>query len=171
MSRTFRPHGDGVRMQLELFEVDLLVSLRDALHDTLSGDDPDQRVLERLFPAAVGGDAEADAELRAMLHEDLLQSRLDGLDALVRLLERGSRHRGSLRVDLEEDEPALVLGVLNDLRLALGARIGIERLDRDGLAPDDPVQHRLAIMDHLAWWQEQLLAIIDPPSVTHYGDV
>lgn len=157
-------------MQLEAVEVDLLVSLRDGVRETLAAADPDDAVVQRMFPAAVDGDDDADADLRAMLRDDLLQSRLAGLDALVGLLERGTRHRGVLRVDLAEDEPSLVLGVLNDLRLAIGARVGIERLDRDALAPQDPAVQRLAIMDHLAWWQEQLLAIIDPPSVSHYED-
>ena len=64
-------------------------------------------------------------------------------------------------VDLAEDEPLQVLGVLNDIRLAIGARIDIEAIDRDQVSEDDPVAYPIAVMDHLGWWQEQLLAILD----------
>ena len=57
-----------------------------------------------------------------------------------------------------------MLGVLNDLRLAIGAQVGIESLERDRLDPDDPVTYRVAVMDHLGWLQEQLLHVLDPSS-------
>ncbi|MBS3940019.1 MAG: DUF2017 family protein [Actinobacteria bacterium] len=169
MSRAFRRQGDHIRMQLDPVEIDLLRSLRDGLRSTLDGGDADDPVLRRLFPATVVGDDAADHELRRLLYDDLLQSRLVGLDALATLLDRGVEHRGHVRVRLDGEEAALVLGVLNDLRLAIGARIGVESLERDDLDPDDPVAYRLAVMDHLAWLQEQLLAILDPASVAHYG--
>jgi hypothetical protein len=169
--RTFRRHGDRIRMQLEPIEVDLLRTTRDGVRAALAGGDTSDPIVQRLFPRALAGDDEADAELRRLLHDDLLASRLAGLDALIDLLDRGRPHRGVLRVDLEGDEPLLVLGVLNDLRLAIGARVGISDLDRDTLDEDDPVTYRLAVMDHLAGMQEQLLAILDPPSVSVHEDL
>ena len=170
MSRAFRRHGDAIRMQLEAVEVDLLHTVRDGLRAALVGGDVDDPIVQRLFPPAVIGDDEADQELRRLLHDDLLQARLTGLDELTALLERGVEHRGQLRVRLSADDAALVLGVLNDLRLGIGARVGIEQLERDDLDPEDPVAYRLAVMDHLAWLQEQLLAVLDPSSVAHYGE-
>jgi hypothetical protein len=169
--RTFRRHGERIRMQLEPIEVDLLRTTRDGVRAALAGGDPTDPIVQRLFPRALGDDDEADAELRRLLHDDLLASRLTGLDALIELLDRGSTHRGNLRVDLQGDEPLLVLGVLNDLRLAIGARVGIEDLDRASLTEDDPVSYRLAVMDHLAGMQEQLLSILDPPAVSVYDDL
>ena len=58
-----------------------------------------------------------------------------------------------------------MLGVLNDIRLAIGARVGIEDLDRDDVDPESSLGYRLAVMDHLGLWQELLLAIVDPPAV------
>lgn len=168
MSRAFRRQGDTIRMQLEAVEVDLLHAMRDGLREVLLGGDPDDPVVRRLFPATVVGDDEADRELRRLLRDDLLQSRLSGLEELTDLLAHGVEHRGQLRVRLSPEEAALVLGVLNDLRLAVGAQVGIETLERDELDPDDPVAYRLAVMDHLAWLQEQLLAVLDPASVTPY---
>ncbi len=170
MSRTFRRHGDGVRMHLQDFEVELLETLQAALASALERADPEDPVVRRLFPATVTGDEEADADLRGMIHEDLLGDRLRGLEALLDLLERGTPKGRAVRVDLEDDEPMLVLGVLNDLRLAIGAQVDIEHLDRTSIDPKGPVAYRLAVMDHLAWLQEQLLRVIDPVSTTVYEE-
>jgi hypothetical protein len=170
VSRTFRRHGRAIRATFGEGELELLRSLRDQLREALAAPDPDDPVIKRLFPPAVLGDPEAEREMRALLVDDLLASRLAGLDALVGLLDRGTPHRGSVRIDLVEDEPMLVLGVLNDVRLAIGARIDIEALDREAVTDDDPVSYRLALMDHLGWWQEQLLAIMGATSVhEHLG--
>jgi hypothetical protein len=164
VSRHFRRHGDAVRMQLEAVEVELLQSLQQGLRAALEGGDHRDPIVRRLFPATVSDDDEADQELRGLIHDDLLRTRLDGLDTLLGLLERGTRRSGGVRVDLVEEEPMVVLGVLNDLRLAIGAQVGIENLDREALDPEDPVTYRVAVMDHLAWLQEQLLQVLDPAS-------
>lgn len=165
MGRTFKRHGQAIRANLTEVEERLLRSARDQLREALSDDDPADPVIERLYPSTVLGDAEADQELRGLLKDDLLSVRLAGLDALVAILDRGTHHRHGVRVELRDDEPMLFLGVLNDLRLAIGARLGIERLDRDAIDPEDPLAYRIAVMDHLAWWQEELLAILDPEAV------
>lgn len=165
MTRSFRRVGDRIRMELEGFEVELLRQLRAALERQLADPDSSDPVVERLFPAAAVGDDLVDAEVRALIHDDLLAGRLEGLEALDAILDRGATHRGRLRVDLEEDEPGLVLGVLNDLRLALGARVGIDRLDREDVDEDHPAAWSIAVMDHFAWLQEQLIAVVDPPAV------
>lgn len=157
-------------MQLEEFEVELLETLHAALKAALEAGDPGDPIVRRLFPATVTGDGEADADLRDMIHEDLLRDRLTGLDALLDLLGRGTPRGGTIRVELVDDEPLLVLGVLNDLRLAIGAQVDIERLDREDVDPTGPVAYRLAVMDHLAWLQEQLLRVIDPPSSRVYEE-
>ncbi len=169
MMRTFSRHSGHIRMELEGFEAELLRRMRDGLRASLQDSDPDDPAVQRLFPAAVVGDEEADAELRRLLRDDLLTAKLAGLDALVEILDRGEQRRSRLRVQLREDEPLLVLGVLNDLRLALGARIGLDDLERESIAEDDPIAGTLAVMDHFAWWQEQLIAIIDPVAV-HHGE-
>jgi hypothetical protein len=173
MGRTFKRHGEAIRANLTPVEERLLRSAREQLRDALTADDPADPVIERLYPSTVLGDAEADDELRGLLKDDLLTVRLAGLDALVAILDRGTEHRHGLRVELRDDEPSLFLGVVNDLRLAIGARLGIERLDRDAIDPEDPVAYRIAVMDHLAWWQEELLAIMDPEAVawTRHADL
>lgn len=154
-----------MRWTLEDFEVELLRTLVTSLAEVLAGRDPRDAAVQRLFPATVIGDDDADAELRGLIHDDLAGVKRAGLDALEELLDRGTR-KGSLhRIELTADDTLLVLGVLNDLRLAIGARVGITDLDRDDVDPDSALGYRLAVMDHLGLWQELLLAIVDPAAV------
>lgn len=170
MSPAFVRHGDAVRMQLRDEEVGLLRRLRDELHTVLTHGSPDDPVAARFFPATVSGDDEADAELRRLIHDDLLESRLVALDEVLAYLERGERHRRRLVVDLVEEEPVLVLGVLNDMRLALGARVGLDHVELRDLTVDEDMAGSLAVMDYLAMWQEQLLSVLDPSSTAHYDE-
>lgn len=169
MSRTFRSVGDGIRATFHPAEVELIRRLHDELITALELRDADDPVIRRLFPPAVLGDPDVEEELRALFDDALLADRLSSLGALIEILDRGELHRGKLRVDLVEDEPLVVLRVLNDVRLAIGARIDIEALDRDAVTAGDDEAYPLAVMDHLAWWQEQLVGIIDPPSASHGG--
>lgn len=162
---------DGVRLRLHPWEVSLLRRLRDGLVATLREQDEGDPVVARLFPRVIEDDDEEDRELRALIGSELLTSRLEGLRALLDILERGRRVRGRIQVDLVEDEPHLVLGVLNDLRLALGARLGIEDVDRSTVSRDDPAAPMLAVMDHLAWLEEQFLAVLDPAALEFYDDL
>lgn len=170
MSPAFVRHGDAVRMQLRDEEVGLLRRLRDELHAVLTHGSADDPVTTRFFPATVSGDDDADTELRRLIHDDLLESRLVALDEMLAYLDRAERHRRRQVVDLVEGEPVLVLGVLNDMRLALGARVGLEHVELRDLHVDDEVAGSLAVMDYLAMWQEQLLAVLDPPATSHYDE-
>jgi hypothetical protein len=154
-----------VRWTLDEFEVELLRTLATSLAEVLAGRDPRDAAVQRLFPATVVGDDAADEELRGLIHDDLAGVKQAGLDALTELLDGASRRGSSLRVELSPEDTLLVLGVLNDLRLAIGARVDITELDRGEVDPDSPVGYRLAVMDHLGLWQELLLAIVDPPAV------
>lgn len=157
--------GDEVLLRLEPFEAELLRSLPAALRSILDEPDPDDPVVARLFPACVLGDDEVDAEVRELIHEDVLRSRLEALDTFVEVLERGERRRGQVVLRLVEDEPSMVLGVLNDVRITLGERVGIGGIDRDQVDRDHPAAQTIAVMDHLAWVQEEILRAIDAPSV------
>ncbi|MCC5948704.1 MAG: DUF2017 family protein [Nitriliruptoraceae bacterium] len=162
MTRTFRALDDRVRMTLRSAEYELLRSLRDQLEEALRAPDPGDPAIQRLFPPPVLGDAQVELEIRSPLVDALLEDRLRALDDLLGLLDRGRMARGAWRVDLHDDEPVMVLRILNDLRLAIGARLDVEALDRDQLTEDDPATYRLAVMDLLGWWQEQLLVVLDP---------
>ena len=157
--------GDRIRWTLSRLERDLMQDLMRSLAALLDEADRSDPATARLFPRAVTDDEQADAELRGLIHEDLAGVKQAGVMAIADLLERGTRKGRELRVELDEDEALLVLGVLNDVRLAIGARVGIERIDRGEVDPEGEDGYRLAVMDHLGMWQELLLAELDPPPV------
>ena len=161
MSRTFSRHRDGIRMTLRAEEAALLERLAGEMRTSLRRPAPDDPVHSRLFPPAVLGDPQAEREVRDLLADALLADRLEGLGSVLEVVGRARRHRGRLVVDLSEDEPLVLLQVLNDIRLAIGARIDIEAIDREQVRPEDELAYPLAVMDHLGWWQEQLLALLE----------
>jgi hypothetical protein len=166
----FERHDDGIRMQLRSEEVDLLMRMRAELQSVLAAEDPDDPVHHRLFPGAVTQDDEANQELRRLIHDDLLRSRLDALDELAGYVDRAHRQRGRYTTDLVDDEPAVVLGTLNDIRLALASRVGMDVLEHREFVTDQATQTTLAVMDWFGMWQEQLLMAMDPESARHYDE-
>jgi hypothetical protein len=155
---------DGLRLVLARDEVELLSSLASSLIVRLESDGggPDEDpVIGRFTPTASRNDDAADRELRGMLAGDLLDQRRSRLGALVADLETWADSTGIVRV-LDVDAAIRLIETLNDLRLALGASIDVEALDRDSLPEGDPRTMTLQLMDHLGWMQGRLIDFIDP---------
>ena len=159
MAGSFKRVGrDRVRVRLAQDEVAVLRGLPDQLRTVLA-EGEDEPVNQRLFPPAYldVADVERDAEYRRLMHDDLVREKLANLDLVTRTLARGS---GSLRrwtVELTEEEASAWLGVLNDLRLALGVRLDITE-DYDGEVDDsDPRAPAFRLLSYLGWLEEQLL--------------
>ena len=128
-----RRHG-RLRLQLEPAEVDLLLTLFDQLDALLDGSgDADDAVLQRLNPAAYPGDEAAESEYRALTESSLQTERSQRTAACRAELNR------SRDVELSDpDAGRRWIQVLNDLRLALGTRLGITEDDDQNVDPTDP---------------------------------
>jgi hypothetical protein len=149
---------DRVRVRLAQDEVAVLRGLPDQLR-TVLGEGEDEPVNRRLFPPAYldVADVERDAEYRRLMHDDLVKEKLANLDLVTSSLERGSTSVRRWTVELTEEEATAWLGVLNDLRLALGVRLDITE-DFDGDVDDaDPRAPALRLLSYLGWLEEQLL--------------
>jgi hypothetical protein len=121
-----------------------------------AGDDPVNR---RLFPPAYlePEDAERDAEYRRLMHDELVQAKLANVELVAGTLAKGSPSARRWTVDLTEEEATAWLGVLNDLRLALGVRLEITE-DFDGQVDDtDPRAPAMHLLAYLGWLEEHLL--------------
>lgn len=154
----------GMRLRLDVDEVDVVASLAEGLAARLvdaveSGLEADE-VLGRLAPAVSRGDAEVDAEVRAMLRDDLVSARVARLQDLATALRGGGPSAGVDRV-LDREESMRIVEALNDLRIALAATIGYESIDRDDLGPDDRRADAIRLMDALAWLQGGLIDFVD----------
>jgi hypothetical protein len=128
-----RRHG-RLRLQLEPAEVDLLLTLFDQLDALLDGSgDADDAVLQRLNPAAYPDDEAAESEYRALTESSLQTERSQRTAACRAELNR------SRDVELSDpDAGRRWIQVLNDLRLALGTRLGITEDDDQNVDPTDP---------------------------------
>jgi hypothetical protein len=153
-----RVGNDRVRVRLTQDEVAILRGLPDQLRSVLAegGDEP---VNQRLFPPAYLDvtDIEHDAEYHRLMHDDLVKEKLANLDLVTDTLARGSTSVRRWTVELTDEEATAWLGVLNDLRLALGVRLDITE-DFDGDVDDtDPRAPALRLLSYLGWLEEQLL--------------
>jgi hypothetical protein len=119
-----RRHG-RLRLRLEPAEIELLSTLFNDL-DTLLDQavDPDDEVLQRLYPAAYPDDDAAEVEYRELTESSLRTERNDRIDLCRADLA------GAGDIDLgDPDAGRRWIQVLNDLRLALGTRLGITEDD------------------------------------------
>jgi hypothetical protein len=159
LSPTIKRIGrDRFRVRLGAEEVAVVRGLPDQLRSVLAQREADP-VLERLFPSAYlePEDAERDSEYRRLVHDDLLERRLANLDVVTSTLDRGAMSRRRWTVDLSEDEAMAWLGVLNDLRLALGVRLGITEDFEGDVDESDPRAPGLHLLSYLGWLEEHLV--------------
>ena len=120
---------------------------------------PPDPVLERLFPRAYlePEDLDRDAEYQRLVRDDLLEAKLANLDVVTKTLDRGTVSLRRWTVDLSEEEAGSWLGALNDLRLALGVRLGITEDFEGDIDPSDPQAPALHVLSYLGWLEENLL--------------
>jgi hypothetical protein len=159
LAGSFKRIGDDrVRVRLANDEVAVLRGLPDQLR-TVLGEGEDEPVNRRLFPPAYldVADIEHDAEFQRLMHDDLVSEKLTNLDLVTDSLARGTSSVRRWTVELTDEEATAWLGVLNDLRLALGVRLDITE-DFDGDVDDtDPNAPALRLLSYLGWLEEQLL--------------
>jgi hypothetical protein len=130
--RPFRRRGDEVVARFVDAEASIVGLLLDQLEQLLTADPDDARgdpVLDRLLPSG-HEDVEVAAEYRSLTEPALREGKADDL-AMVRatLPPQG----GEVRLDA--DQARAWLRTTNDLRLALGTRLGVTG---DTQPPEDP---------------------------------
>lgn len=143
MSR-FRTTAAGIRVELgpeeRLFLGDVLPMLAEI---GAPGSDP---AADRLKVPVYLDDPDANEEWWRLMGQDLDASRRADRSVFQKVVS------GDEAVTLSREDADAVLRVLNQARLALGARLGIDvEEDHDDL-PEDSRQ----VMDYLGWIQEEL---------------
>ena len=123
-----------VRVSLDEVEIGLLRTLFADLADALRGMSDDDPVRRRMFPVGYRDDPEAAGEYRDLTESALLEQRQSRIAQATAELPPTAGE-----ISLDPEAATRWLTVLNDLRLAIGTRIGIDAdtsLD-DQLADDD----------------------------------
>jgi Domain of unknown function (DUF2017) len=118
-----------IRLQLEPVEAGLLRSLFGELSEALDADAvmSDDPVWQRLHPAGYRDDEVAAAEFRRLTEASLDTERVARLAHCLADLERSAGEGGL--VEMDDDGGERWLKALNDLRLALGTRLGVTEDD------------------------------------------
>jgi hypothetical protein len=103
--------------------------------------DPDDP-LSRLYPPAFPDDDEAETAWAALTRPSLDDARNRRLDRMAATIDAD---------ELDEAAAAAWLGTLNDLRLVIGAQLGITEDEQGAPRSDDPDATRRALFDYLGW--------------------
>ncbi|MFW3171416.1 DUF2017 family protein [Geodermatophilus sp. CPCC 206100] len=130
--RPFKRRGDDVVARLEPAEARIVGLLLDQLEQLLDADADDVRgdpVVERLLPPGHREDPEAAADFREMTESALRSDKGDDLATVRATLPAEG---GTVRLD--PDQAGAWLRTSNDLRLALGTRLGVSE---DTEPPED----------------------------------
>ncbi|MEX2100621.1 MAG: DUF2017 family protein [Acidimicrobiia bacterium] len=156
--RRFRKgSGDSLILSLAPEEAELLSSLPTELREVFDGPLNDVAG-QRLFPVAYLDPTEEEAEIeyRAMVHPDLLRQRLDSLALVASSLERATLQGEWMELELGPDDVQAWLGILNDVRLVLGTRLGITEDDNE-IQLDDPRAGAYGVYSWLTYLQGELI--------------
>jgi len=120
-----------------------------------SAEVPDDPVLARLLPDGYRNDPDAALEFRRFTESGLRSAKVESAQLLLQTLPAGGG-----RVRLSADEAEAWLRSLNDVRLAMGVRLGVtedfEQLIED-LEPDDARYGYAHIYDWLSLLQASLV--------------
>jgi hypothetical protein len=147
----------GPVLRLDPEEAQLLGLLFDELAALLDDPDADSDVLQRLNPAAYRDDPEAETEYR-QLTEASLRAERDERIAACRVDLAGA---GEVAL-ADPDTARRWLQVLNDLRLALGTRLGVTQDEEPDFDPTDPAAQPWIVYSWLTAVQDAVVHAVSP---------
>jgi hypothetical protein len=150
-------HKGGPALRLDPEEVQLLLLLLDELAGLLDDPAAAPDVMDRLNPAAYRDDPAAETEYRALTESSLRDER-SGRIASCRLdLVAGGQVALS-----DPDTVRRWLQTLNDLRLALGTRLGVSQDTEPELDPRDPATQPWIVYSWLTAVQDAVVQAVLP---------
>lgn len=119
---------------------------------------PEDPVLQRLLPDAYKSDDHAASEFRRFTERGLRDGKAADAQRVLTALEEAPAVTDG--ITLEPDDQLAWLRALNDLRLALGTRLGVDENEDerfDELPEDDPRRLTYDLYDWLGYLQSALL--------------
>lgn len=117
---------------------------------------PADPALARLLPDGYDDDDEAAADFRRYTENDLRQEKATAIGVALDTLALDSD-----RMDLDAQQADAWVRVLNDLRLVVGTRIGVDAdYAETRLDDDDPRAASIALYDWLTWLQSTLVSAL-----------
>jgi hypothetical protein len=149
------PRDDAPSRDPDITAPDDLAHLEAMLHEPGSAVAPEDPVLARLLPDAYRDDPDAAGEFRMYTEPALRSAKQEVAQQMLDTLpEAGGR------IQLTHDQALAWLKALNDVRLALGTKLGVtEEFEQDWakLKPDDPQWSAYEVYAWLGAVQESLV--------------
>jgi hypothetical protein len=146
----------GSPASAQVAELSALTGMTD--ESPLDAELPDDPVLARLLPDAYRDDADAAQEFRRFTESSLRSAKVQCARTLLATLPAGGG-----KVRLSSDQAQDWLRSLNDVRLALGVRLGVtDEFDglNDNVGPDDPRYAYVQVYQWLAYIQGSLVTAL-----------
>jgi hypothetical protein len=145
VSRAVSRSGSGFVLHLSRDERTVVVSLLGELREMLSSPTAPP-ALERLFPVVHPDDPAREAEYQRLMREELVTSRLAGIETVTAVLERPGR-----KVQLDGDELLAFVQAVNSIRLVLGTVLDVT--EDDELDPPDELAESAEyhLYGYLSW--------------------
>ena len=156
--KQFKASPAGITATFNEVEASVLRDLAEQLavllraHDDRAGDS----ALVRLLPDGYRENADDAQEFRRFTETDLVDQKVEGAATIVSSLS-GPAVKGRVRLTLSDAEAFAWLRSLNDIRLAMAARLGIE----DDFYRPNPLDNDYAIYQWLGQVQFSLLRAVD----------
>jgi hypothetical protein len=143
-----------LRVTLEDYEADVLRNLTGEMLALLDSElPPGDPVGSRLFPDAYN-DVEEEKAYRDLVGDDLRNLKLQNTGMIRSQLGA----EGEAELELTGDETHAWLSLLTDMRLAIGARLGVtEEMMQAEPDPRDPEVTAMSVLHWLGWLQEATL--------------
>ena len=137
--------GRGYVLHIGRDERALVSRLLEELRVLLT-EQPDEATIARLFPVVHPDHPDREAEYQRLMRDELVTSRLEGIDTVQAVLARSGR-----KVSLDESEMAAFAQAVNSVRLVLGTMLDVSEDDdadpRDEIL-DTPEYH---LYGYLSW--------------------
>ncbi|MEO6885954.1 MAG: DUF2017 family protein [Jatrophihabitantaceae bacterium] len=152
--------AEGVRVRMGSIEADTLSSLVADLANALQPGclDAADPVYQRLFPDGYRDNPEAAAAFRVLTEDSLLTERRERAMRCLAELSEAATGAKKLDVHLGPDAAQRWIQVLNDMRLAVGTRLGVtEDHDGYGFDPKDPEAMSWSIYAYLTGVQDSVV--------------
>ena len=138
--------GSGYVLHLGRDERALVSRLLDELRSLLT-EPADPELVRRLFPVVHPDDPEREAEYQRLMRDELVTSRLAGIETVTKVLGRTGR-----KVTLDEAQMVAFVQAVNGVRLVLGTLLDVTEDDETAALveelDDSPEYH---LYGYLSW--------------------
>ncbi len=164
----FRRLDDGTFVaNLDEDAVTLLDTLAAEVRAIVQAPPESNRAVARLFPRAYLDPTEevAEKDWQSVVHDDLVLAKIAAIDEVRGQFDRATRRGGHVQLRFDTEQAERFVRVLNDIRLALGAALGVEHAD-DAAAADvepqagDATYHYRLLLDTLGGLQGDLVDLL-----------